>query len=181
MSIGSATAPSLTLPVRPGDAARTSAAAASTVASPAHQANEVPATKSFAGRAVKLIVDVGAWAAKALGHAALASVHAFFKGVVFVGKKLVEGVKALHEAYQDRQALQAARRDLRAASAGAAGAAHGASAKARDATASQTTQAAQSPPRARRLDAETRDLQDRANLLKLPDVPTHDPNVAKPR
>jgi hypothetical protein len=145
---------------------------------PSH--NEVSAGRSLGGRAVKLIADVAVWAAKGIGHLARETARDFKDAVVFVGKKFAEGVKALHSAYKDYSAHKAAMKELR--STPAAVVKH---------TQSPSTQAAEKlrPPsqeashaaHPRRIDRETRDIQDRLNLLKLPDVPTHDPNVAKPR
>ena len=144
--------------------------------SPSTDHNEVPAGRSLGGRAVKLIADVTVWAAKGVAHHIRETARDFKDAVVFVGKKFAEGVKALHSAYKDYSAHTAAVKDLRSISATAV-----------KHTDSLSTQGAEKlrPPRqdashevhSRRIDHETREIQNRLNLLKLPDVPTHDPNL----
>jgi hypothetical protein len=180
MSIGSINSSNPSAQIRPADQAQTSAVSAS----PDTASSNVQAPRNFAGRTVRLIVDVAKWAGAGAAELVkfgvkqtISDLKAILKGAAFVAGKFADGVRALHEKVQFYRADKKANRDWDQHTAQAEKRfAQGAGSKA----AERLEISKPSPqPRAQspKIDQETRDIQIRLGLLKLPDVPSHDPNA----
>jgi hypothetical protein len=145
----------------------------------AASASDVKAPNNFGGRTVKLIADVGKWAAHETAAYARSTVKETVQdikaGAAFVSRKFSEALHALQDKFQLYRADKKANKEWKLSSARV---------EKRD---TPSTKAAQllhsplkenhSPSHSRRFDQETKDIQTRLNLLKLPDVPKTDPNI----
>jgi hypothetical protein len=144
---------------------------------------EVQAPKNFAGRTVKLITDVTKWAvgesaglAQRVANSAAKNIKA---GAAFVAKKFLDAVRSLHEKFQFYQADKKANKQWNLSTARAE------QRYAESPTAKTTSRLLQPMPQAqvtshkKIIDQETKDIQTRLNILKLPDVPSADPNISK--
>jgi len=143
--------------------------------------SEVQAPKNFAGRTVKLITDVSKWAAgetaalaQRVGKNAAKDIRA---GAAFVAKKFLEAVNSLCEKYQFYRADKKANKQWNLSTARAE----------QRHSESHNTKAAlhmlqpqlqrQLASQNKMIDQETKDIQTRLKLLKLPEVPDRDPNI----
>jgi transketolase len=142
-------------------------------------ASEAQAPNNFGGRTVKLIADVGKWAANETAAYARSAVKDTVKdikaGAAFVARKFSEAMHSLYDKFQLYRADKKANKEWKLSSA---------KVEKRDTPSTKATQLLQSPKREnhvsshlRKFDQETKDIQTRLNLLKLPDAPTTDPNI----
>lgn len=172
MSINSS--PALNINIQISHVRDTQTAQISGAASPATE--PVQASRSFAGRTVTWIRDASQWAMGAAQSGIKATINGIQAGTALVAKKFRETVRSLHEQFQLYRADKKANKEWKLSEARSEkrNAEHSGI---RFAASLQPPRSASTEPaHARRIDQETRDIQTRLNLLKLPDVPDQDPS-----
>jgi hypothetical protein len=155
--------------------------AAEVTANVSSSSSDVVAPKNFAGRTVRLIKDVASWAVsetKTYAQWLTKDTGKDIKaGAAFVAKKFSEGIRSLHEKFQLYRADKKANKEWNLSTARAEqrySESHSTKA------ASRLLQPKLQPQMASQnkiIDQETKDIQTRLKLLKLPEVPDRDPNI----